>query len=545
MLLVNNTLIWVKILLSILVSFHIFCIWYFSINAGWWDDYIVAFYEIEGYLNAKTLNEKFKILVGPFGDHRSMLSRIFFLIQIRLNGNVVNYRYLMIIGNVFSLLIVWVFYKAWKIEKWNFLFFIPIVMFVLNLQFYEAQFFANGVFGYIAIVFFSTLIVWETAYKGRIWLLMILATIALLTFGNALFVLVAVLTQLIFQRRTKNAIIWLIYCTVVAIFYFTEIQNPHFSGNTQIENIDIIKSFKAMIYHLGSPLNFNSSLESKLCLILGSLQFVLLSYFMVTIGLKFVNKFPISTIDSFLLGLYIFGGLSVTAIAFLKHNIGMDIMFLSRYRLAPTLLLIISYIMLIRLQKKVVSIGLLIFSTCCYYIPTKLIFFNKTKNFHIQKQAENWILKNRKGTLAPFNDPFDFSRIKNVHFKPDDSIVAALRSIDFSKTKPITQCSELEIKQNPNGSSIIFHTTRKISKFSKNNGLLLFFKNLNAADDFLVTAQNDSHPKEFLKELIYNKHAFSANITKAFFQKGTYDIYILEIKNNTLNAFQTNQKLIL
>jgi hypothetical protein len=544
MLTANKTFLWVFSLIFILSGFHAFCIWYFSINAGWWDDYIVAFYEIERYINSESLNEKFKILVGPFGDHRSMLSRVFFLIQIMMNQYFVNYRYLMLIGNVFSFLSLFLFYKAWKIEKWDFLFFIPIVMFLLNLQFYEAQFFANGVFGYIAIVFFSIFLVWETAYKGRIWLMMLLGTIALLTFGNALFALVAVLVQLIFQQNIKRVVIWISYCGVACLLYFTEIENPNYSG-AHFQNIDILKGFKAFIYHLGSPLNFNSSVESKMCLALGLSQIVLLSYFLITMGLKFINKTPVSTIDTFQLGLCVFGLLSVVAISFLRSNLGFDIMFLSRYRLAPTILLIVSYLTLIRVQKKWINVSVVAASTFCFYLPTQMIFFNKTKNFYVQKEAENWILKNKKGMPTSFNNPFDLSRDKNVFFKPDDNDISPLRSIDLSKLKQINECSGLEISPTSFGYKIVMQTTRKLNRFSKKDGLLLFFKGVNDADDFLIATDNDYHPKIFLKELIKKHQSLLIHVMKDYFPKGKYEIYIIEKKRGVLNAFQTNQNVIL
>lgn len=542
----DKTKLLAKSLIFALVAFHIFCIGYFAINVGWWDDYVVTFYEMEKYLNADSIKEKLGVLTWFYGDHRSMLSRVFFITQITLNNNTVDYRLLMIIGSVFSFLIVFVFYRIWKRERWDFILFIPVVMLLLNLQFYEAQFFANGVFGYIAIVFFSIYLIWITAYKQNIWLMMLLGIVALLTFGNALFTLVGVLVMLVFQKKTRLAIVWLIYCLVTVLIYFNGIEkSPH--AITEINSPKIVQGIEAFILHVGSPFNFDFTRNAPLSYFVGSLQIIFLAYFFVNMSIKLIKKEVLTNIDIFLIGLLVFSMLSALAIGINRGQMHVDLVLLSRYRLAPLMLLVISYLILLRYQNKWLTMGLFTVFIIGFYLPTQIIFFTKTKNFYVQKMAEGWIIENIRDTKEKsFNSPFDYSQPKNVYYKPDNSIINQIRKIDLDKCKSVEQFSKLEIIPKPFGSTIVFQSSRDLSQFSKKNGLLLFFKNDDDKKDFFITVDKVSYaPQVYFKELVTHKENLNVYIINDYYSKGQYKIYLVEMYNNKLTAFSTKQKIIL
>jgi hypothetical protein len=506
--------LWPLIAVLIILLLHFFQVFYLAENTPWYDDYIVTFYEIEGILNSEFSN-KLSILTGFYADHRSFLSRAFFLTQVKLNNLVVNYRTLILVGSLFSFLFVYVFYLVFKKAKKPALYILPITFLLVNHQYYEAIYFANGVYGYLAIAVLTCVLLYETAFNGRVLVMMLLGTLCLLTFGNGLVSIFCVTLMLLLQRRWKSLLSWAAFSGIAVYLYFIgKTQQTHASRIPELR--DWKRVIKTIGAHSGSPFSFEKLINENIVSYIG---LVILLYVLIKslLLLKRAIKTNLESYDSFIFGLVTFSILSILAISILRGVEAPYIYDFSRYKFGPLLLLTTAVMFLFEekiANPKLITLGLF----CFFFIPNLIIYYQVSKEFRGHNTAINWFSKTQTPNFSKEYDPHDFSQKYNIVYKiPDSELLQIKPAGEFASSIQVTVDNQSDFKSiYVDGLDFEFTLNKK-----KQNYIL--FKS--EKQDFIV-------PLKVELSTIFRKPKYHLVIINEYQMPGEYQLSLVQVKED-------------
>ncbi len=376
-----------------IILFFYLLIFKFAVNVPFMDD----FNAILGFTNnffSSNLPRKFDLLFSQNNEHRILFSRLAGLASYYLTGKI-NFRYLIILGNLSLIGLLLVFLKATIFSKNVTIpprFIIPAVLLLFQPQYHELIFRAMAPLSFILVLFFVFLSLCLLAKQSAKFFSfsLLLAILATFTNGNGMFIFPAGFFVLFIQKRYKAIKPWLfagILCTgLYFIGYSKPAQNPSIAAAIFNNPFRTISYF---FHFLGSAaiISFQRESVSLLTGILFSVYFVYLikiKYFRINLA-----------IFSFLLFLFI------TAVANSLCRSGFGAcwpLIRSEYTLISMLCFISFYFSAIDiLPKKVIGhifpillIGALFFNFYSYYKHYNLLVSHKanlinalsTKDFH-------------------------------------------------------------------------------------------------------------------------------------------------------------------
>jgi len=319
---------------------------YYAINIPKWDDHPLKGF-IDQFVHATTFKGKLEALFKQHNEHRIALTRFFAWLDYAMFGKL-NYRHLMIAGNLLLLCVIPLWYVLLKNNKKPLFALVPIPFIWLTLAFEENMYWGMASIQNFGVV---TLALW-TIYlcvhqKPFMFGLSIIAGgLTVATSGNGLLILPICAVLLFLSGDRKRLTIWLL-ASLVAIFgYFWTYTKPETNPDSKASLFQLAKGYMAF---LGS---FAESIPVKdhfgACVFMGIILFLVAISIASTILFritkkKYTVKFERVT-DLFCLGAIMLILATGLIVVYGRAGFGLEGLITSRFKIYSVLLLMVAYL---------------------------------------------------------------------------------------------------------------------------------------------------------------------------------------------------------
>lgn len=173
------------------------------------------------FKNESNFISAIKILFEQVNQHRFAFERIIMLIMVFFTGTV-NIKFQIMLGNLFMLGILYLFFLTFKKERISWFYFIPVPYVLFNLVYYENAFWGIAALQNTPLIFFAFLSSYGVSRQDKnSWTLGALAAL-ITTFvsGSGLLTWIVGAIILTLQKRYKLLAYWLVIAVGVFLFYF-------------------------------------------------------------------------------------------------------------------------------------------------------------------------------------------------------------------------------------------------------------------------------------------------------------------------------------
>lgn len=214
----------------ILIATPILCfsllLFVYIVDVPWMDDIDAFLGFIIGYLDARTVAEKFYWLLVPNNEHRILTGKLITLAMYNLTGTV-NFRWLVFAGFAFLLGLLAIFYRVFRSTGLPVLAFVPVPFLLLQPQYYLTTTWAITSLQHQVVVgmVIATLYLLADGERNRFAGGLGLQILTSFSMSNGLFGWVAGAVVLATQRNWLRLAIWLVVGAVTILLYFYDFQN--------------------------------------------------------------------------------------------------------------------------------------------------------------------------------------------------------------------------------------------------------------------------------------------------------------------------------
>lgn len=541
----------VFLLVSIIpIIVYFFIIIKYTVNIPSADDYdMLSFFE--QFRNLSDNAEKIKLLFIQHSEHRIVFNRLILLLSYYLTGTV-NFKLFIVLGNLSLLASLFVFYKALRKNNHPIYYFLPIPFILFQLQYFENSTWALASLVNFSVILFSYLSLYFLIEKGWIpfVIAVVLAIIATFTSGSGIFTFIVGALLLMLQKRYKFELpVWIALFVVCAAFYFHDYKSV--GEQTSIFTSVTTYPHKILIFFvafLGSSLNLSGSVGIYVAIASG---FAFCAFYAYLIRIKYYESNPL------VFGLLLLIIISAAAAAVSRYNSGVFQAFLSRYKIHSTILLVLTYIVVVDLySKKVKPIYFLGFVVLCIYfnilsnahnastiyVGGKNLMFgiyaltaknptNLFLSFHNKEAAQQLLVNAQKQKYysLPANIvPHETSRLYNFTLLAESTMInAGFDIIDYSPY-------------------FIIHDGWAAFKEYNSVGVDIYVV-LQSAEHIYIF---DTYPgirtdvTAFFSSLNFDNSGFTCLMSKDSIASGIYQIGLFLAKNDNIKAFQFTGKSI-
>jgi hypothetical protein len=537
------------LLLPVLIYFTVWN--YYAINIPKWDDHALKTFVLE-YAGADGWKEKIQALFKQHNEHRIGLTRLITWLDYSIFGSL-NYRHLMIAGNVLLLGLIPLWYDLLKKSKKPLFALVPIPFLWLTLAFWENMYWGMAAIQNFGVV---TLTLW-TLYlvvnpKTVPFLVSILlGGLTIITSGNGLLVLPLGALLLFLTQNRKRFALWIIVSAAEIFCYFYWYIKTESNPESKASIFQLVKGYMAF---LGSFAESIPVLDYfKACFFLGILLFLVAISIVSTtlfriLRNKYANKFDRTT-DLFCLGTLLFILGTALIVVYSRAGFGLEGLITSRYKIYSVLLLIVAYLYV------VIPIRGSFLSPYITAIVFLAIMFNVfSYHYHL---VDAYNLRKMLVT-SQFNWTFED---KTLTTPADTSLAARIvkkTPVIYDKWLPLISIAD---RQNYAGSSrgmteLYDHTTFSVGKDVLNVGNTSFTSQrlqdsgvyilLSSSECYYifpaVRTRNKSRKELFLKQY-YFAPGFHAEIPFSEMEKGTYRIALLRQQGEETGILFKDQKI--
>jgi hypothetical protein len=325
----------------------------YAVNIPLFDDHALKAFLVN-YLKTDTFLQKLTEIFRQHNEHRIALTRVVTLLSYWSKG-VIDYRFLMLFGNIFLIGILVIFWKIFKKINLPSYFFLPVPFLLFHLQHSENTFWGMAAVQNFGIVFWLLLVFYflnSTKSWGIFWAI-IAQFVATFTSGNGFLGAVVGLVILALQKRYKHGAIWLVMSGLMAVLYFFDYEKP--KGNPASGSFSMSLFTKGGLSFLGSladilPLN---PLDSRILLasVLGGIILfsILIITFVVIYRSDFFRKHNQSDgFDYFVLSVLMLVGATTLIVTFSRIGFGLHTMLTGRYKIYSVIALISCYLFAVK-----------------------------------------------------------------------------------------------------------------------------------------------------------------------------------------------------
>ena len=183
------------------------------------DDYGAILSFLNHYANVNDYGERCKILLEQYGEHRIVFNRIVELLQWYISGEV-NFIYLIIIGNIGWLFLVWLMWSyAHRTLKLSVFSFTPVALIMLSFTHSALMTWAMASLQQYWQLYFSLLSIYFLV-NSQVYKTLIVMTIAIFTGGGGIVLTVVILLYYFMHKEWKNGIIAFVIVMSIFLVYF-------------------------------------------------------------------------------------------------------------------------------------------------------------------------------------------------------------------------------------------------------------------------------------------------------------------------------------
>jgi hypothetical protein len=516
-----------------------FVVWdYYAINIPKWDDHPLKGFIIE-YAHADGWNAKIGALVRQHNEHRIALTRLIAWIDFKLFGSL-NYRHLMLAGNMLLLGIIPLWHILLKNNKKPLFALLPIPFLWLSLAQWENMYWGMASiqnFGVVTLTLWTLYLCVNT--RATLFALSLpLAIVTIFTSPNGIFVLPIGALLIFLTGNRQRLALWILTAGAGVFFFFNDYVRTPFDPASNPSILQLLKGYMAF---LGSFAESFPVLDHfGVCVFIGSFLF-LVSVSMASTTLfrimrnKYAGKAEQIT-DLFCLGTILFILGTALIVVYRREGFGMEGLITSKYKIYSILLLITAYLYV------VIPIRGSFLSPYITAIIALAITFN-VFSYHFHLVDANTLRKYL--TTSQFNWTYTEKTLKA---SPDTSFagsIVAKTPVFYEKwlpliliadkqgfagdTRMLTALYDQTSFKSKGDSSLTFSNKTFTSQRLQDSGIYLL---LSSNDRFYVfpgyRSRNTNRKELFLKQY-YFAPGFSSEISFAVegVEKGHYKIGIL------------------
>ncbi len=529
---------WAIIVLPIILYFYFLS--EYSLNIPKWDDHALKAFMLD-FQNANGIWAKFQTFFKQHNEHRIAFDRLVTLIVFKIHGTI-DYRWLMWVGNLTLIGVLFIFYKIFQKQKISLLFFVPIPLVLFQLQLWENTFWGMAAIQNFGIIFFIFGLIYfiSSEKKEHFYFALLFAFFATYTSGNGITVFPVCIVLLVLQRRYKETIIFGITSIVLIGAYFYQYQMP--PSNPPMAGIGLGKIIFGFFSFLGSAFDLmpNSSGRIKLTIFAGGILFIISAiiviYLIFNSKLLKKNRF-LSQTELFVLGVLMF--LIGTAIVgtFTRISFGEIGLLTSRYKIYAILLLITLYTFIISKielnNKKWFALPLILMAVV-FNIMTNYLNFKEIINFRNQliSFSINWKLypeiQNSKLNIKLYEAPL---------LVLDKDILLLKKPIKLSPS------FKGDYRKNVSDNGILIQNNSIKNIYGLNNGSYLIVQS--PQKNYLMpTLLVNYPPYACLRTSQYWQNGFEGELNYSEFENGTYQLGLLVNDGQKMTTYYLNDSLI-
>lgn len=191
-----------------------------TLNIPYTDDFNLL-ETVEKFRRADGFIEYLKILFEQVNQHRFGFERIVMLVMILFTGTV-NIKTQILIGDLFLFGICYLLFLNLKKERISWYYFIPVPYVIFNLVYFENAFWGIAALQNTPLIFFALLSAYGLAREDRkgFWIGLLAALLTTFTSGSGMLTLLIGIVMLVFQKRFKDLLWWVLATVSILLFYF-------------------------------------------------------------------------------------------------------------------------------------------------------------------------------------------------------------------------------------------------------------------------------------------------------------------------------------
>lgn len=371
-------------------------------NFPYEDDYDSSIAAVNNYLKADTFSEKLSILSSRHVDHRMLVFRLFLLLNYHLFGQL-NFQFLILLGNAFMVIVAYLMFKIFRhTTQLHKLYFVPVILILLNLRYWEIATIEFAIPWYLIIIFsLSALYFLREFSPKKILLFLLFSTLSVWTYANGLLVFLAGL-YLIYRLKLdlKFYVICLLCLGINAFLYFKGFLYQNISGRPELSYILTQDLVPLITYYLAMLGNFSIISISYIqinSLIAGIVVLLLVGYMVVKKQYK--HQPLVFAIIAFLL-------LTVAMTSMGRYFIGLWGAFSSRYTLITTVIICVLYISYAEILSSTrLSKTIVLLVSFFYFIGSVYMSYVSIYNFKVEMNRLH-VLHNATGDKCFLRYPF-------------------------------------------------------------------------------------------------------------------------------------------
>jgi hypothetical protein len=368
------------------IGFYFYQILQYVYNFPLYDDYETILRFLIEWEKTSSLSQKFSLLFQQHNEHRVFFLRLISLINFYFGGNI-NFKYLIIFGNL-SLLIIWfLFYKTLlKLpSKQNYISLVAISFLLFHFASWDNSFWAMAslqnfwIHTWVFLFFYF----YFSEFRFKTPLALTSLFFAVFTSGNGFLILIPLTFYLFIFKNRKEQIIYFSFSILLIFVYFFDY---HSVPKLQTEPVNVIETLKFGFAFIGSLLYLPQIPYLSFAVGL----FISLFYFY-----SFYKKQYLS--EPFLFSIFTFLMVTVAVVALSRADRGVEAAIISRYRINSTLILIICLVLFSKLfdfSKNILFILLILFISILYNFINFKTYSKKLSQIKEDRITGAWLWKN-------------------------------------------------------------------------------------------------------------------------------------------------------
>jgi hypothetical protein len=343
----SNILFSLFLLIPVIVYFRVLD--FYAVNIPKWDDHALKMFLLE-YISASTFSEKLAALVKQHNEHRIALTRLIAWIDYSVVGKL-NYRHLMLAGNILLLGVPLVWWKVLAQNKKPFYVLLPLPFLWLTLAHWENMYWGMASIQNFGVV---TLAVTSIYFLSRpslapFFLSIVAFIAAIATSGNGL-ILLPIGSALVFIiKDRKKQILWHLLCIPIAVLYFTNFSSPPYTPESKASIAELAKGYMAFLGSFAEA--FPVGNHFGITIVMGCILFLVAISIAIASFLRLLrNRYPNKnekSVDIFCLGVLVFILGTGAIVVFGRAGFGLEGLITSRYKIYSLLLVMTVYLYIV------------------------------------------------------------------------------------------------------------------------------------------------------------------------------------------------------
>ena len=351
-----------RLVAGFLILIPVVLFWYvwaqYAVNVPKWDDHALKVFLTN--LDAESsVWSKLARFFQQHNEHRIVYDRLVTWLDFTLSGKL-NYRHLMIIGNLSLLGLLVVFgqvlgrsvdtqqgSRSINTLASGLSYLPPIAFLILNLSHWENMFWGMAALQNFTVMLWVIWAIYSLSFTFSIGPALLLATAATLTSGNGLLIwpvgFALLLSQLLLKTRTsyKPLIIWTGSAVIATGLYFLNYKKP--AGNPPVRGsfAELVQGWFA--FNGAAAEAFPLRIPFTLCLLLGGFTTIVVLGAWLIILRKALTSRRLSSFDYFFAATTIFLLGTAATVTWSRVGFGMNTLITSRYKIYSLVLLAVVY----------------------------------------------------------------------------------------------------------------------------------------------------------------------------------------------------------